>query len=79
MRNDKKFAFNPKRLDDPVPRPSQSQRRYAQRGLSQPLGKLPLFGADRGEVAPRTVQACVPTAGPNPGFNGLTIRSSPIG
>jgi hypothetical protein len=40
-------------------RPSEPQRRYLERGLSQPGGKLPLFDADGREAAPRTVQACV--------------------
>jgi hypothetical protein len=40
-------------------RPTEPQRRYLERGLSQPGGKLPLFDADGREVAPRTVQACV--------------------
>ena len=40
-------------------RPSEPQRRYLERGLSQPGGKLPLFDADGREVASRTVQACV--------------------
>ena len=42
-----------------TPRPTDPQRRYLERGLSQPGGKLPLFDADGREVAPRTVQACV--------------------
>jgi hypothetical protein len=40
-------------------RPTEPQRRYLERGLSQPGGKLPLFDVDGREVAPRTVQACV--------------------
>ena len=40
-------------------RPTEPQRRYLERGLSQPGGKLPLFDADGRAVAPRTVQACV--------------------
>jgi hypothetical protein len=40
-------------------RPTEPQRRYLERGLSQPGGKLPLFDADGREVAPGTVQACV--------------------
>jgi|SRR5215468_608917 len=43
----------------PAPRPTEPQRRYLERGLQQPGGKLPLFDADGREVAPRTVQACV--------------------
>jgi len=40
-------------------RPTEPQRRYLERGLSQPGGKLPLFDTDGREVAPRTVQACL--------------------
>lgn len=49
------------RREEPAPatRPTEPQRRYLERGLSQPGGKLPLFDTDGREVAPRTVQACV--------------------
>ena len=40
-------------------RPTEPQRRYLERGLSQPGGKLPLFDRDGREVPPRTIQACV--------------------
>jgi hypothetical protein len=40
-------------------RPTEPQRRYLDRGLSQPGGKLPLFYPDGREVPPRTVQACI--------------------
>jgi hypothetical protein len=47
--------------DDPTAtlRPTEPQRRYLERGLSEPGGKLPLFDRDGREVAPRTIQACV--------------------
>ncbi len=49
------------RRDEPAAslRPTEPQRRYLERGLSQPGGKLPLFYPDGREVPPRTVQACV--------------------
>ena len=47
------------RREEPAARPTEPQRRYLERGLSQPGGKLPLFDTDGREVAPRTVQACV--------------------
>jgi len=50
-------------------RPTEPQRRYLERGLSQPGGKLPLFDADGREVAPRTVQACVAHGWAEPWFN----------
>ena len=40
-------------------RPSEAQRRYLERGLAQPGGKLPLFGRDGREVARKTVESCV--------------------
>jgi hypothetical protein len=40
-------------------RPTEPQRRYLERGLMQPGGKLPLFDRDGREVPPRTIQSCV--------------------
>jgi hypothetical protein len=40
-------------------RPSGAQRRYLERGLDQPGGKLPLFDRDGREVPKKTVQACI--------------------
>jgi hypothetical protein len=42
-----------------VQRPSEAQRRYLERGLTQPGGKLPLFDRDGREVSKKTVEACV--------------------
>ena len=50
-------------------RPTEPQRRYLERGLSQPGGKLPLFDSNGREVAPRTVQACVAHGWAEPWFN----------
>jgi hypothetical protein len=50
-------------------RPTEPQRRYLERGLSQPGGKLPLFDGDGREVAPRTVHACVAHGWAEPWFN----------
>ena len=50
-------------------RPTEPQRRYLERGLSEPGGKLPLFDRDGREVAPRTVQACVAHGWAAPWFN----------
>jgi len=49
------------RRDEPAAslRPTEPQRRYLERGLSQPGGKLPLFYPDGREVPARTIQACV--------------------
>jgi hypothetical protein len=49
------------RRDEPAAslRPTEPQRRYLERGLSQPGGKLPLFYPDGREVPARTIQACL--------------------
>ena len=38
---------------------TEAQRRYLERGLTEPGGKLPLFDRDGREVAHKTVEACV--------------------
>ena len=40
-------------------RPTEAQRRYLERGLTQPGGKLPLFDRDGREVPKRTVESCL--------------------
>jgi hypothetical protein len=40
-------------------RPTVPQRRYLERGLDQPGGKLPLFDRDGREVPRKTVEACI--------------------
>lgn len=44
---------------DAIIRPSEAQRRYLERGLTQPGGKLPLFDREGREVARKTVEACL--------------------
>jgi hypothetical protein len=39
--------------------PSEAQRRYLERGLTQPGGKLPLFDRVGREISKRTVESCV--------------------
>src|SRR6202035_884674 len=66
-------------------RPSAAQRRYLERGLSEPGGKLPLFDRDGREVAPRTIQACVAHGWAEPWVNNpvkpdwLVCRLTPKG
>jgi hypothetical protein len=66
-------------------RPTEPQRRYLERGLSQPGGKLPLFYADGREVPPRTIQACVASGWAEPWFSNpvkpdwLVCRLTPQG
>ncbi len=40
-------------------RPTVPQRRYLERGLDQPGGKLPLFDRDGREVPRKTIEACI--------------------
>ena len=40
-------------------RPTEPQRRYLARGLSEPGGKLPLFDHDGRQVPRKTVEACI--------------------
>lgn len=42
-----------------VARPTEPQRRYLERGLAQPGGKLPLFDRDGRQVPRKTVEACI--------------------
>ena len=42
-----------------VVRPTQPQRRYLERGLEQPGGKLPMFDRDGREVPKKTIEACM--------------------
>jgi hypothetical protein len=43
----------------PASRPTDAQRRYLERGLTQPGGKLPLFDRDGREVSRKTVESCL--------------------
>ncbi len=40
-------------------RPTAPQRRYLERGLDQPGGKLPLFDRDGREVPRKTIESCI--------------------
>ncbi len=42
-----------------VVRPTEPQRRYLERGLTEPGGKLPLFDRDGRGVPKKTVEACI--------------------
>lgn len=39
--------------------PSPAQKRYLERGLKEPGGKLPLFDEDGREIPTRTIEVCV--------------------
>ncbi len=40
-------------------RPTEAQKRYLERGLSEPGGKLPLFDQNGREVPRKTIEACI--------------------
>jgi hypothetical protein len=40
-------------------RPTEAQRRYLERGLTQPGGKLPLFDRYGREVSKKTIESCM--------------------
>jgi len=42
-----------------VLRPTEAQRRYLERGLTEPGGKLPLFDRDGREVPKKTIEVCI--------------------
>jgi hypothetical protein len=48
--------------------PSEAQRRYLERGLSQPGGKLPLFDRDGREIAHKTIETCIAHGWAEPWF-----------
>jgi hypothetical protein len=47
------------RVPSEVGRPTEPQRRYLERGLTEPGGKLPLFDRDGRQVPRKTVEACI--------------------
>jgi hypothetical protein len=49
-------------------RPTAAQRRYLERGLTQPGGKLPLFDVEGQEIDSRTVRACIKQGWAEPWF-----------
>ena len=50
------------------PRPSEAQRRYLERGLDEPAGKLPLFDRDGREIPHKTIETCVAHGWAEPWF-----------
>ena len=40
-------------------KPSEAQRRYLERGLAEPGGKLPLFDRDGREIPHKTIETCI--------------------
>ena len=61
------MAAGPRREYDV--KPSTAQRRYLERGLRQPGGKLPLFDSDGQEFDARTIRACIRAGWAEPWFS----------
>jgi hypothetical protein len=49
-------------------RPTEAQRRYLERGLAEPGGKLPLFDRDGREIPHKTIETCVAHGWAEPWF-----------
>ena len=66
-------------------RPTEPQRRYLERGLTQPGGKLPLFDRDGRQVARKTIETCIANHWAAPWINNpikpdwLVCRLAPAG
>ncbi len=54
--------------EETVAKPSPAQRRYMERGLDQPGGKLPLFDLNGKEIDKRTIRACIDHGWAEPWF-----------
>lgn len=53
-------------------RPSETQRRWLRRGLSQPGGKLPLFDEEGRRIGAQTVRSCLEAGWAEPWFSNPT-------
>jgi hypothetical protein len=68
-----------------IVRPTQAQRRYLLRGLTEPGGKLPLLTRDGRELPRPTTAACIAHGWAEPWFNNpikpnwLVCRLTPAG
>ena len=48
--------------------PSEAQRRYLQRGLTEPGGKLPLFDQEGRQIPHKTIETCIAHGWAEPWF-----------
>jgi hypothetical protein len=66
-------------------RPTDAQRRYLERGLTEPGGKLPLLDRDGREVPRKTIESCMAHGWAAPWLNNpikpdwLVCRLTPAG
>ena len=78
-------SHDPDHQDHPSLRPTEPQRRYLERGLAQPGGKLPLFDLDGQAVAAVIVRRCLDQGWAEPWFNNplkpdwLVCKLTPTG
>jgi len=49
--------------------PTKAQRKWLERGLSQPGGKLPIFDEQGQRISDRTVKSCIEKGWAKPWFN----------
>lgn len=49
-------------------KPTEAQRRYLERGLAQPGGKLPLFDTEGQQISAQTIRSCVKAGWAEPWF-----------
>ena len=54
--------------DRAIVRLSPAQRKWLERGLTQPGGKLPLFDGDGRKVSPQVVKKCIEAGWAEPWF-----------
>jgi len=48
--------------------PTEAQRRYLERGLNEPGGKLPLFDREGRQIPHKTIEACIAHGWAEPWF-----------
>ena len=65
--------------------PTEAQRRYLERGLDEPGGKLPLFDREGREIPHKTIETCIAHGWAEPWFANplkpewLVCRLTPAG
>jgi len=63
------FLFAELFVQDPSLTPTKAQRRWLERGLSQPGGKLPIFDEQGQRISDRTVKSCIEKGWAEPWFD----------
>jgi hypothetical protein len=60
-----------KELSGTLKKPTAGQLKYHAAGLTQPVGKLPLFNKNGQRISRRTVESCVEKGWAKPWFENL--------